>query len=210
MTLDMPELKRLTPSMIRAIICSIATLIVGLLVLFLGIMPKRTANKAVNNEIQALNTQLNQMRADIANTEKQKQITDGARAERDRFLASGVIEPLLGSLAMRGKSLLDTIALKTGFHIDSVRELNSIPLQVPTKAPEQRHNRQPIEFLGQGSFAQITAFISQVEATHPLATLSSLCILGQSTTPETHKAIITFEWPVKGEKIKPGSTPQRK
>lgn len=210
MTLDISNLKRLSPSIIRMIAFTIAVLIVGLLILFLGILPKRAASKTINAEIQSLNTHLNQMRTDIANTEKQKQLTHSAMAERDRFLASGVIEPLLGSLAMRGKSLLDPIAQRTGFHIDSVRELSATQLQIPTKVPEQRYNRQPIEFSGQGSFAQITAFISQVEAAHPLATLSSLRILGQTTTPEIHKALITFEWPVKGEKIKPGSSLQRK
>jgi len=210
MTLDIPDLKRLAPSMVRAIVFSLAALVVGLLILFLGVLPKRAVNKTLSNEIRALTVQLTQMRTDIANTEKQKQTTDGAMAERDRFLASGVIEPLLGSFAMRGKSLLDPIAQKTGFFIDSVRELNPLQLQIPKPAPEQLYYRQPVEFTGQGSYAQIVAFISQVEATHPLAALSSLYILGQASTPETHKAIITFEWPAKGERVKPGSASQRK
>lgn len=210
MTLDVPILKRLAPSMQRAVGISIAALGLGLLVLFLGILPKRTVIRTVGADIRALNAQLTQMRTDISNSDKQKKATDNALAECDAFSASGVIEPLLGSYAMRGKILLDPIALKTGFHIDNVRELPLIPLQLPKPAPEQRHYRQPVEFTGQGSYAQITAFIAQTEADHPLTTLSGLLILGNPQTPETHKAIITFEWPAKGEKIKSGGTPQRK
>jgi len=210
MTLDISTLKQLAPSMKRAIGFSFAALVSSLLILFLGILPMRASSKIVSDEIQTLNARLTLMRTDIANSDKQKLATDSAMSERNEFAASGVIEPLLGSFAMRGKFLLDPVALKTGFHIDSVRELAPIPLQLPKTAPEQLHYRQPVEFTGQGSYTQIVAFIAQTEATHPLVALSGLLILGQPTIPETQRAVITFEWPAKGERVKSGSLPQRK
>ena len=110
---------------------------------------------------------------------------------------------------MRGKMLLDPIAQQTGFRIDSVRELPPILLQLPKPPPEQLYYRQFIEFTGQGSYAQITAFIAQAEAANPLATLSGFLVLGQPQTPENHKAVITFEWPAKGEKAKPAAAAKK-
>ncbi len=202
MTLASPIMKWLAPSMIRSVVISMAALIIGLLILFLGALPERTALRVAGDEAHTLDVRLNQMRATVATAEHQKQACDKPMAERDALVASGVIEPLLGSFSMRGKNLLDPIARQTGFHIDGVRELQPIPLQLPKPAPEQLHYRQPVEFTGQGSYTQITAFITQVEASQPLATLSGLLVLGQPQTPETHKAVITFEWPAKGEKIK--------
>jgi len=209
MTLDVPILKRLTPSMQRSIGISVAALAVGLLALFLGALPQRIAIENANDKIRLMNARLTQMRADIANTDQQKKVTGKVMAEWDALAASGVIEPLLGSFSMRGKSLLDPIAQQTGFHIDNVRELPSIPLQLPKPAPEQLHCRQPVEFTGVGSYQQIAEFIALTEASQPLATLSGLLILGQPPTPEKHKAIITFEWPAKGEKIKPETPPKK-
>jgi len=210
MTLDVPILKRLAPSMKRAIGISAAALVIGLLILFLGAQPQLDVIKAAGYEVHSMNAQMAQMRADIANTEPQKEATDKVMAERDALLALGVIEPLLGSFAMRGKTLLDPIAQQTGFHIDSVRELPAIPLQLPKPAPEQLYYRQPVEFTGQGSYTQITAFITQTETFNPLAALSGLHILGQPQTPEMHRAVITFEWPAKGEKVKPTASTKKK
>ena len=209
MTLNLPVLKQLAPSMMRAVCISVAALVVGLLILFLGTLPERKAIRSADDEIRMMNARLNQMHADIASGEKQKQATDAVLAERDALVASGVIEPLLGSFSMRGKNLLDPLAQQTGFRIESVRELQPIPLQLPKPAPEQLYCRQPVEFTGQGSYAQITAFITMAEAAHPLVALSGLLIQSQPQSPETHKAVITFEWPAKGEKFKPASPPKK-
>ena len=209
MTLALPIIKWLAPSMMRSVIISVASLIIGLLILFLGALPERKAFRVTDDEAHTLDVRLNQMRANVASTEQQKQACDKIMAERDALVASGVIEPLLGSFSMRGKNLLDPIARQTGFHIDGVRELQPIPLQLPKPAPEQLHYRQPVEFSGQGSYAQITAFITQAEASQPLVALSGLLILSQPQSPETHKAVITFEWPAKGERIKPDTPPKR-
>jgi len=206
MTLDMPFLKQLAPSMKRPLAFSASTLLATVVLLFVGILPERKTIHATDNNLQILNARLTQMRADIANADQQKRKTEEALAERDALIASGVIEPLLGSFAMRGKTLLDPIAQRTGFHIENVRELPPIQLQLPKIHPEQTHCRQPIEFTGQGSYFQITDFITQTESNNPMATLSSLLILAMPNTPENHKAILTFEWPAKGEKAKAPST----
>ena len=206
MNMDLSVLKQLAPSMRWAISVSVAALVLGGLVAFFGIRRAYTAIQTSSDAIRSLNARVNQMRTDINNADTQKRAAEKAAAELDTLVASGVIEPLLGSFAMRGKALLDPIAQQTGFRIENVRELPPIPLQLPKPSPEQLHYRQPIEFTGQGSYTQIVAFISQTEAANPMVTLSSLLILSQPQSPETHKAILSFEWPAKGEKSKPPAT----
>ena len=209
MNFAMPLLDTLTPSTRRAVSLTVGALTISLLIVFLAVLPKQRKIRQLRQEAETLDQTLTLMRADVATTEALKEKVAAANAQRDALLASGVIEPLLGSFAMRGKALLDPVAQETGFLVDAVKELPAIPLQLPKPAPEQTYGRQPVEFTGQGSYAQITAFIAQSEAAQPLATLSSLLILCQQQTPEKHKAIITFEWPAKGEKIKPAAPPKK-
>jgi len=200
MSVDLSTLKNISPPLRNAILISVVSLLTSLAVIFLGVLPARARLYAARSEIAGLKITVSNVQSEVAGTTQQKAKTAAAAAERDAFIASGVIEPLLGSFAMRGKSLLDPIAQQTGFTVNGVKELPFIPLQVPSPAPLQLYGRQPVEFTGQGSYTQITAFVSCTEAALPLVSLSSITILSQPQTPESHKAIITFEWPVKGEK----------
>ncbi|MEI7902496.1 MAG: hypothetical protein WCK89_19780 [bacterium] len=209
MNFKLSLLSNLSPSNQRSIGLTAGALVTCLLVFFFAVRPKQKKILQGLQDVNTLNQTLSHILADIATTDSLKQQVADANVQRETLLTSGVIEPLLGSFAMRGKALLDPVAQATGFSIVNVKELTSIPLQLPKPAPEQTYGRQPVEFTGHGSYAQITAFITQTEAAQPLATLSSLLILCQQQTPETHKAIITFEWPIKGEKIKPSVPPNK-
>ena len=200
MSVDVPFLKKLAPPLRQAILVTCGSLLAAAALLVFGVLPARARLSAAQAELAQLSATLAGMKADISGTAQQQAKTAAGAAKHEAFLATGVIEPLLGSFAMRGKSLVDPIAQQTGFTINSVKELPFIPLQVPSPAPVQLYGRQPIEFTGLGSYTQITAFVTGTEAALPLATLSSITILGQPQTPESHKAIISFEWPVKGEK----------
>ncbi|MDD4101497.1 MAG: hypothetical protein PHU80_02550 [Kiritimatiellae bacterium] len=203
MNIDLDFLKNSSTPYQHAIIISSAALLVALSLLFFGIMPARTRMSAVVKQIATEKNTLESMREDIQGTERQRAQTDTAREQHLAFLATGAIEPLLGSFAMRGKNLLDPLSQQTGFSIDSVKELPRLPIRLPAPPPEQLYARQPIEFSGHGSYNQIVAFVTAVESSLPLATLNNLRILSQPQTPERHKAIVTFEWPVKGEKLQP-------
>ncbi len=203
MNFDAHLIRKLAPSMRRALIVTFVALLIAVALISFAVLPTRARLKKLASEIGVLHANLTSVRADIAAADRQKDKTAALAAQRDAFLESGVIEPLLGSFAMRGKALLDPFAQETGFNIETVKELPLIPLQVPSPAPLQLYGRQPVEFSGRGSYTQIAAFISYAERALPLATLSSLLILGQPQNPEIHKALITFEWPAKGEKRKP-------
>ncbi len=200
MKVELSTLSQLKTPTKLAICITAGCVAVCIIVLILLILPARTRLFALHTEVAGLEAKLANMKTDIACTDQQRVKTDDVTKQRNAILASGEIQPLLGSLAMRGKSLLDPLARQTGFQIESVRELPLLPLQVPVPAPNQLYGRQPVEFTGHGSYAQIVAFIAAAEERQPLATLSSLLVLAQPASPETHKAIVTFEWPASGEK----------
>ncbi len=209
MNVALPSFSSLTPATKRSVAVTLGSVAASLLIVLLAVQPQRARLRKSASEIQDLQLTESMMRTDIANTAKVKAHVVATNALLDTLRADGVIEPLLGSFAMRGKSLLDPIALQVGFRLESVRELPSLPLQLPPQPPEQVHVRQPVEFTGQGSYEQIAAFIAETEKAQRLAVLSGLLILCQPQTPEIHKAIITFEWPAKGERIKPLATPAK-
>ncbi len=195
-------LNKLAPPIRMALGITGAALLAGLAILVFGIWPARQKIKALIAEIAQLNDTRASMERDIAGTQKQQAVTEAAEADFQAFLDLGVLEPLLGSFSMRGKSLLDPLAKASGFTISSVKEERLIPLQVPAPPPQQLYARQLVEFTGHGAYTQIVAFVQAAEQTFPLAILSGLRIESQIQTPERHKATLTFEWPVKGEKRK--------
>lgn len=203
MNVDAPLIRNLAPSMRRALSITLAAMVIAVALISFAVLPARMRLETLGAEINTLKANLVSTHADIAAAGQQKVKTAALATKLDAFCDGGVIEPLLGSFAMRGKALLDPVAQETGFTIDAVKELPLIPLQVPSPAPLQLYGRQPVEFTGQGSYTQIVAFISCAERAQPLATLSSLLITGQPQSPEIHKALITFEWPAKAEKRKP-------
>lgn len=195
-------LNKLSPPVRMALGVVGAALIIGLAVVVFGIKPARERIKTLTAEVAQLNAKHVSMKADITGTQKQRTATEVAEATLKDILDEGVIEPLLGSFSMRGKSLLDPLAKETGFTIANVKEERLIPLQVPKPPPQQLYARQLVEFTGYGAYTQIVAFVQATERTFPLAVVSGLRIEHQARTPERHKATITFEWPVKGEKRK--------
>ena len=195
-------LSKLSPPIRMALGVTGAALLAGVAFLVFGILPARQRIKALTAEIAQLGDTHATMKADIAGTRKQQAATEAAEAALQAVLDQGVLEPLLGSFSMRGKSLLDPLAEKTGFTISDVKEERLIPLQVPVPPPQQLYARQLVEFTGHGAYTQIVAFVQAAEQAFPLAIVSGLKIESQIQTPERHKATLTFEWPVKGEKRK--------
>lgn len=203
MSLDTSMLHKIAPSMQRSILITLAGLLVSAAMVFFLVWPARARVHALAAELNTLRDTLATVRADIADTEAQRRKTAGVRSQYDALVQSGVLQPLLNSVAMRGKSLLDPLAQQTGFAIANVKDDRFLRLQVPKQAPLQLHGRQLIEFSGQGAYTSIVDFIALAEEQLPLCTLAGLKIISQTQTPETHKAFITFEWPAKGEKRTP-------
>lgn len=209
MSIELPAyVQNLPRPLQQSIAVTVVAWTVSCCVLVFCVFPKKGQFVDAYAQLQSSLSVRDSMKADIAKVEEQRNATATLQKERDSFLADHALEPLLGSLAMRAKSVLSLVSQQTGFVIDNVKELPAIPLRAPTPAALQLYSRQPVEFLGHGSYQQIMDFVAETEKQYPYVILGGLTVLAQAQTPEVHKAVIMFEWPVKGDKRQPAPTNQ--
>ena len=101
-----------------------------------------------------------------------------------------MLEPLLESLAMRAKSLVDAMAQGAGLVDLEYEALEPRTLPVPGRMPRQLYAR--------GSYQAAASFLMRLERDMPLVSLESLTITAVQASPETQKIEMILEWPVKG------------
>ncbi|MEI6647112.1 MAG: hypothetical protein WCP12_13835 [bacterium] len=209
MNVSIESIKNLSKPVLVSIGVTVFSLLGGIAVIILLILPLRERCVVVQKEVNALQSTLTTMIADIKKTDEQVKKTAQLKLKRDEWITTGTLVPYLGSLWMGAKSLMGPVAQTTGFKLEGVKDYPPILLRLPTPVPETIYARQPIEFIGRGSFEQIIGFIQETENKYPLTILSGLVILTQLQTPECHKAVITFEWPVKYEWLLAGPAGQK-
>ena len=211
MSLSFESIKELPKPFLCSVAVTVFSVLGGIAVIFFLILPLRDRSVTVMKEVNVLSSTLATMKADIKKAGQQAIKTAQARAERDEWVKTGILKPeqLSQSMRMGAKVLMTPVAQRTGFQIENMKELPSILLRLPSVVPEQMYARQPIECVGRGSFDQIIAFVRETEEKYPLTILSGLVILQQPQTPECHRAVITFEWPVKHEWLPSGLAGQR-
>lgn len=209
MSISVESIKNLPKSVVASTGVTVISILGGIAVIIFLILPLRERRVAAHKEVSELQRTLTTMNADIKKTDEQVNKTAQLRVKRDEWITTGTIAPYLGSLWMGAKSLMGPVAQATGFKLEGVKDYPPILLRLPTPVPEEIYARQPIEFIGRGSFDQIIGFVQETEKKYPLTILSGLVILTQLQTPECHKAIITFEWPVKHEWLLSGPIGQK-
>lgn len=211
MRLSIESIKNLPKPFLYSTAATVLSVLGGIAVIVFLILPLRARNVTVRNEVHALTSTLATMKADIMKAGQQANKTAQLRAERDEWVKTGTLKPeqLSQSMRMGAKVLMTPIAQRTGFQLENMKERPSILLQLPAVVPEQIYARQPIECVGRGSFDQIIAFVQETEEKYPLTILSGLVIVTLPQTPECHRAVITFEWPVKHEWLPSGPAGQK-
>lgn len=211
MSLSVDSLKKISKPLLFSCAVTGISMLGGIAVIALLILPVRARSVTVLSEVNALETTLAKMKADIKCMGEVKKRTALSRSELDQLLKTGTLKPeeLSNSMRMGAKSLLTPLAQNADFKLENVKESPSVLLRLPTPAPNTIYARQPIECIGQGSFLEIMSFVQETEETYPLTILSGLVILSQPQTPECHKAVITFEWPVKHEWLQSGPAGQK-
>ena len=140
-------------------------------------------------KLQSVNANL---RAAPQNKERLQKLAEGLKPFRDAML-----EPLLGSYAMRAKSILEPLAFGAGLSNLDYAEMPTRALPVPRPVPALLHARRPIRVTAQGSYMGAISFLLRVEKEHPLITLQSFA-LSTTTDPERQQIEMVFEWPAKG------------
>ena len=140
-------------------------------------------------KLQAVNANL---RAAPQNKERLQSLAASLKPFRDEML-----KPLLGSYAMRAKSLLDPLAFGAGLSRLDYAEMPTRAQPLPRPQPAQLHARRPIRVTAQGSYMGAISFLLRVEKEHPLIALQSFA-LSTTTDPERQQIEMVFEWPAKG------------
>ncbi len=211
MSVSVKTIKNLPKPFLFTLGFTVISILGGAAIIFFLVLPLRSRSATLSAEAEALAQTLNTMKADIKTAPEQAKKTADVRKKRDHLLETGLLKPdqISNSMRMGAKSLMVPLADKTGFSLENVRELAAVLLRLPASIPGQLYARQPVEFMGRGSFDQIVRFIQETEETYPSTILSGVVILSQSQTPECHKAVITFEWPVKHEWLQAGPTGQK-
>jgi len=201
MSLSIESIKSLPKATLYALVFTLFSLVGSVAIVFFLILPLRERNVTIRKEVAELQTTLTGMKADVKTAEEEATKTSELKASRDHLVTTGMLKPdaISKSLRMGAKSLMMPVAEKANFKLETVKEIPSVLLRLPNPVPTQLYARQPIEFIGRGSFDQIMKFVQETEETYPLTILSSLVIVTQPQSPEIHKAVITFEWPTKHE-----------
>lgn len=157
-------------------------------------------------------TRLEQLRR--TRTDKQDHLDDITRDLRDsgnvenrlkqseqnlKPYKESLLSPLLGSSAMRLKSLLDQLATAAGLSHATYAELPDRALPLPKPRPEQPYVRRPIRMTCTGSFASAVSFLLRVRRDFPLTTLGGLTVSALRDCERQNFEFI-FECPAAGER----------
>ena len=142
-----------------------------------------------SGRLQMVNANL---RGSAANKERLAALDASLKPFRDEML-----EPLLGSCAMRAKSILEPIAVGAGLSNMDYADMSPRALPLPRPTPVQLHRRQPVRFTAQGSYMSAISFLLRLEKEHPLVALQSMSI-SATTDPERQQVEMVLEWPAKG------------
>ncbi|MBQ3290164.1 MAG: hypothetical protein IJH50_12195 [Kiritimatiellae bacterium] len=143
----------------------------------------------LESRLQIVNTNL---RNAPANKDRLQTLDASLKPFRDAML-----EPLLGSYAMRAKSILEPLAFDAGLSNLDYAEMTPLALPAPRPVPAQLHARRPIRVTAQGSYMGAISFLLRVEKEHPLVTLQSLSVAA-AAKPDRQQIEMVFEWPSKG------------
>lgn len=180
----------------RALFRALAIGAIAVILYMFCIQPSQSSLEKAKADLAALETQQGAMVRDLNGADQVKARLGAVDAERKEFLA-GLLKPLLGSYAMRAKSVLDPLAADVGLRITDYAEMPVRLLPLPKPQAAQLYARKPIRLTCTGSYATIVSFLMRVERKLPLVSLEAFLLKTQND-PDNQSATLVFEWPVNG------------
>jgi hypothetical protein len=194
-------IKSLPKPTLYSMVFTVLSIAGSIAIAFLLIKPLRERSVTMHKDVADLQAKLTLMKTDLKTADQEAEKTADLTAQRDQIVNTGMLkpDPISHSLRMGAKSLMMPLATKAGFKLEGTKDLPPVLIRLPASVPNQIYARQPVEFVGRGSFDAIMQFVQLSEETHPLTILSGLAIVTQPQSAEIHKAVITFEWPMKYE-----------
>ena len=180
----------------RAMFRALAIGAVAVVLYMFCVQPSQSALDKANAKLSGLQAQQSAMIRDLKGADQVKSNLGVIEAERKEYLA-GLLKPMLGSYAMRAKSVLDPLANDVGLRITEYTEMPVRLLPLPKPQATQLYARKPIRLTCKGSYATIISFLMRVERKLPLVSLEAFSLKTQKD-PDNQSATFVLEWPVKG------------
>lgn len=191
------NLQNMAPNAKRSMLITFGFALLAICIYIAAVEPSISKRDQTARQLADLKTQHEIMMRNLATADKVKERIDNCEARLAPY-REAMLVPLLESLSMRAKSLIDPLALGAGLGETEYLELPPFALPLPKRLPLQLHARQPIKITARGSYQSAISFLMRVEKEFPLVALQSLEITALRE-PNIQKIEMILEWPAKGK-----------
>ena len=189
-------LHSMAPNAKRAFFTTIILGVVASAIYLFAVDPAATSLSREQARLTTLKDSQRRMMADLNSAGTVKKTLEDLESAMKPF-AEAELKPLLGSYAMRAKSLLDPLTTGAGLTDIEYTEEPTRKLPVPMPMPRQLHARAAVRIAAKGSYQAIASFLLMLEKNLPLVSLQSMQILSQQS-PAKQSVSMVLEWPTKG------------
>ena len=189
-------LQSMAPNAKRAFMTTIVLGVLAAAIYFLAVEPAVASLSRERARLEELKESQRRMTADLNSAGTVQKTLEELETEMKPF-AAAELTPLLGSYAMRAKSLLDPLIAGAGLMDVEFSEEPTRKLPTPLPMPRQLHARAAVRITAKGSYQAIASFLLMLEKNLPLVSLQSLQIQSQQQ-PAKQTATMILEWPTKG------------
>ena len=189
-------LQSMAPNAKRAFMTTIVLGVLAAAIYFLAVEPAVASLSRERTRLEELKESQRRMTADLNSAGTVQKTLEDLETEMKPF-AAAELTPLLGSYAMRAKSLLDPLISGAGLTDVEFSEEPTRKLPTPLPMPRQLHARATVRITAKGSYQAIASFLLMLEKNLPLVSLQSLQILSQQN-PAKQTVTMNLEWPTKG------------
>ena len=189
-------LQSMAPNAKRAFLTTIVLGVLAAAIYFLAVEPAVASLSRERTRLEELKESQRRMTADLNSAGTVQKTLEELETEMKPF-AAAELKPLLGSYAMRAKSLLDPLISGAGLADVEFSEEATRKLPTPLPMPRQLHARAGVRITAKGSYQAIASFLLMIEKNLPLVSLQSLQIQSQQQ-PAKQSVTMILEWPTKG------------
>ena len=189
-------LQSMAPNAKRAFLTTIVLGVLAAAIYFLAVEPAVASLSRERTRLEELKENQRRMTADLNSAGTVQKTLEELETEMKPF-AAAELTPLLGSYAMRAKSLLDPLISGAGLTDVEFSEEATRKLPTPLPLPRQLHARAAVRITAKGSYQAIASFLLMIEKNLPLVSLQSLQIQSQQQ-PAKQAVTMILEWPTKG------------
>ena len=190
------SLHGMAPNAKRAVFSTVILSVVAAAIYMFAVEPAIATLSRERARLEGLKDSQRRMTTDLNTAGTVQKTLEDLEAEMKPF-ADAELTPLLGSYAMRAKSLLDPLTAGAGLIDVEYSEEDTRKLPVPMPMPKQLHARAAVRIGARGSYQGIASFLLMLEKDFPLVSLQALRIQSQSA-PAKQSAVMILEWPTKG------------